>query len=65
MSEAKLAQALHWRAVERELRSRGWSRSRAVAEVARLRRALEVRKSADLATERPAGLLARLLARFR
>jgi hypothetical protein len=48
----KREQALRWRAVERERRGRGWSRARAMAEVARLKR-----------LER--GLLARLWDRIR
>ena len=37
-TESRLAEAQRWRAVERDLRSQGWSRSRAVAEVARRKR---------------------------
>ena len=53
----RLAEALAWRAYERELRCRGWSRKRAAAYIAQLKR------RADDA-EKP-GLLARLLACIR
>jgi hypothetical protein len=64
----KLEEALYWRAVERELRGRGWSKSRAAAYVAALRRggAAETVHFEILGPKpKPAGLLARLLERIR
>ena len=55
----RLEEALAWRAYERELRCRGWSKRRAMAYIAELkRRGVEAKKQ-------PVSLLARLLARFR
>jgi hypothetical protein len=66
--DTRLEEALYWRAVERELRGRGWSRSRAKAYVSQLRRgaAAESLHAEVLGpTPKPANLLARLLARIR
>jgi hypothetical protein len=64
----RLERALFWRAVERELRGRGWSKSRAAAYVAALRRggAAETLHNEMLGPKpKPAGLLARLWGRIR
>jgi hypothetical protein len=55
-ADPRRLEALRWRAVERGLRAQGWSRKDAMREVAR-RKVLE--------REKPSGLFARLLERFR
>ena len=64
----RLEEALYWRAVERELRGRGWSKSRAVAYVAQLRKggAAEIVHSEVLGPKpKPAGLMRRILNHIR
>jgi hypothetical protein len=59
-------QALYWRAVERELRGRGWSRSRAKAYVSQLRNggaAEAVHAEVLGAKPKPISFLRRLLGR--